>query len=347
MGCKMLEGVVFPESMETIRQRAFNSCFGIGSIVCRGTMPPRIESGAFDGVAKDNFTVEVPSSAVAHYQTAQGWCDFKRIAAHHELTCSPSVACALSTEHKQTVTVNAEGEWEVASKPDWCEVSPMSGNKKTNVTITIKATAKSSGSDRNGKVVFRLKDKDYTHECSVSQYGYQYGEDEWVTLQKATRGNRGGINIVLLGDGYDANEIASGEYLKVMNQEKEWTKFPVLHFDMSELKNCTNIQSMRNILSDMIARYEEQFGAVKMIEEEGARFRRLLEHIYSSTGKQVVVLIDEYDAPMMRYLYDEKMRESVRSLLRGFYQIIKSGAAYLRFVFITGVTKFSQLSIFS
>ena len=173
MGCKMLEGVVFPESMETIRQRAFNSCFGIGSIVCHGTMPPRIESGAFDGVAKDNFTVEVPSSAVAHYQTAQGWCDFKRIAAHHELTCSPSVACALSTEHKQTITVNAEGEWEVASKPDWCEVSPMSGNKKTNVTITIKATAKSSGSKRDGKVVFRLKDKDYTHECSVSQYGYQ------------------------------------------------------------------------------------------------------------------------------------------------------------------------------
>ena len=221
-GCKMLEGIVFPESMETIRQRAFEGCFGIGSIVCRGNMPPRIESDAFEGVAKDNFTVEVPVSAVAHYQTAPGWCDFKRIAAHHELTCSPSVACALSTEHKQTVTVNAEGEWEVASKPDWCEVSPMSGNKKTNVTITIKATAKSFGSDRNGKVVFRLKDKDYTHECSVSQYGYQYGEDEWITLQKATHGNRGGINIVLLGDGYDAKAIASGDYLKVMKQEMEY-----------------------------------------------------------------------------------------------------------------------------
>lgn len=116
-GCKMLEGVVFPESMETIRQRAFAECFGIGSIVCRGTMPPRIEREAFDGVAKDNFTVEVPVSAVASYQTAQGWCEFKRIAAHHELTCRPSVACALSTEHKQTITVQAEGEWEVVSKP--------------------------------------------------------------------------------------------------------------------------------------------------------------------------------------------------------------------------------------
>lgn len=71
-GCKMLEGVIFPESMETIRQRAFAECFGIGSIVCRGTMPPRIEREAFDGVARNNFTVEVPVSAVASYQTAQG-----------------------------------------------------------------------------------------------------------------------------------------------------------------------------------------------------------------------------------------------------------------------------------
>lgn len=220
-GCKMLEGVVFPESMETIRQRAFAECFGIGSIVCRGTMPPRIEREAFDGVARDNFTVEVPVSAVASYQTAQGWCEFKRIAAHHELTCRPSVACALSTEHKQTITVQAEGEWEVASKPSWCDVSPMSGNKKTEVTLTIKAMAKGSGNDRNGKVVFRLKGKDYTHECSVAQYGYQYGENEWLTLQKATRGHRGGINIVLLGDGYDAEDIASGEYLKTMKQQMD------------------------------------------------------------------------------------------------------------------------------
>ena len=221
-GCKMLEGIVFPESMETIRSGAFNECYGIGSIVCRSTMPAYIESGAFDGVPKDNFTVEVPASAVTHYQTASGWRDFKRIAAHHELTCRPSVACALSTEHKQTLTVNAEGEWEVASKPDWCEVSPMSGNKKTEVTLTVKAMAKATGSNREGKVVFRLKDNEYTHECSVTQYGYEYGEDEWVTLQKATRGNRGGINIVLLGDGYDASDIASGEYLKTVRQEMDY-----------------------------------------------------------------------------------------------------------------------------
>ncbi|MDY5685789.1 MAG: leucine-rich repeat protein, partial [Prevotella sp.] len=219
--CHHIEGIVLPANMETINSGAFSDCYGIGSIVCKGTLPSYVKSGAFDGVPKDNFTVEVPEPSVAQYQTTAGWNEFKRIAAHHELVCRPSVACALATEHKQTLVINAEGEWEVESKPDWCDVSPMSGNKKSEVTLTINAMA-NNGSSREGKVVFRLKDKDYTHECSVSQYGYEYGEDQWLTLQKATKGRNGGINIVLLGDGYSAKEIADGSYLKAIKQEMEY-----------------------------------------------------------------------------------------------------------------------------
>ena len=220
-GCSKIEGLVLPANLETIYSNAFKNCFGIGSIVCKGAEPAYVKSGAFDGVPKDNFTVEVPESSVAQYQTTAGWNEFKRIAAHHELVCRPSIACALATEHKQSLIVDAEGEWEVASKPDWCEVSPASGNKKTKVTLTINAMAK-NGSSREGKVVFRLKDEDYTHECRVSQYGYAYGEDQWLTLQKATKGKKGGINIVLLGDGYDAKSIADGSYLRTMKQEMEY-----------------------------------------------------------------------------------------------------------------------------
>lgn len=226
--CRSLEGLIFPESLENIRWEpswtddggAFQNCYGINSIICKGTMPPHVYIQVFDSVAKDNFTLEVPESAISQYQSSPGWCDFKRIAAHHELVCRPSVACALSTQHKQKLVINAEGEWEVASKPSWCEVSPASGNKKTEVTLTIKGMAITSG-NREGKVVFRLKNKDYTHECSVSQYGYKYGEDEWITLQKATKGRNGGINIVLLGDGYNAKNIADGDYLKHIKQEVE------------------------------------------------------------------------------------------------------------------------------
>lgn len=220
-GCTGIEGIVIPAGIENIRSGAFNNCFGIGSIVCKGEMPARVESGAFNGVAKDNFTLEVPESAVAQYQTAPGWNEFKRIAAHHELVCRPSTACAINTEHKQTLIVDAEGEWEVASKPDWCELSQTSGGNKTEITLTIKSMAKGSG-DRTGEIVFKLKNEDYTHTCTVNQYDYEYGEDEWLTLQKATRGNNGGINIVILGDGYDAKDISSGDYLTNIKQEVEY-----------------------------------------------------------------------------------------------------------------------------
>ena len=70
--------------------------------------------------------------------------------------------------------------------------------------------------------MFRLKDKDYTHSCHVTQYGYQYAEDEVLELQKATKGNNGGINIVILGDGYDAKDIANGSYLQDMRLQIEY-----------------------------------------------------------------------------------------------------------------------------
>lgn len=226
--CRSLEGVIFPEALENIQYNtnwgddggAFQNCFGIGKIVCKGYIPAYVQSGVFDGVAKDNFTLEVPETAVAQYQAAPGWCEFKRIAAHHELVCRPSVASALGSEHKQTLVINSEGEWEVASKPDWCELSQNSGNKKTEVTLTIKKFDNTEGM-REGDVVFRLKGKDYTHQCHVRQHGYQYAEDEYLTLQTATKGKNGGINLVFLGDGYDSNDISAGNYLKDIKEGVE------------------------------------------------------------------------------------------------------------------------------
>ena len=218
--CSGIEKLVFSKNIESIGATAFQNCFGVGSIVCESEMPPYLLPDVFDGVAKDNFVLEVPESAVAQYQTAPGWSDFKRIAAHHELVCRPSVACALSTGHKQTLVIDAEGDWEVASIPDWCELSQNSGSKKTELTLTIKAGSKTES--REGDVVFRLKDKDYTHSCHVTQYGYEYGEDEFLTLQTATKGLRGGINLVFLGDGYDAKQISDGTYLADIKEQVEY-----------------------------------------------------------------------------------------------------------------------------
>ena len=261
--CRSIEGLILPAGLENIRYEesyyedggAFEGCYGIGSIVCKGEIPPYVQSGAFNGVAKDNFTLEVPKSAIHQYQTAAGWCDFKRIAAHHELVCRPSIACALATEHKQTLIVNSEGEWEVASKPDWCELSQTSGNKKTELTLTIKQMAKGSA-DRKGEIVFRLKGKDYTHKCTVTQKDYEYDEDQWLDLQTATKGNNGGINIVFIGDGYDANDIASGQYLKDMKDGMEY------FFDIEPYKTY---RDYFNVLTAFALSTESGVGTVNTI----------------------------------------------------------------------------------
>lgn len=137
------------------------------------------------------------------------------------------------------------------------------------------------------------------------------------------------------------------EGLKVMEFEKEWKTYPVLHFDMSEMRNCTTLQDVSDVLDAVLAKYEMQYGTSKQINVFGSRFDQLIRHIHDSLGKKVVVLIDEYDTPLMRNLYNDSMLEGIRTMLRGFYQTVKLDGAYLRFVFITGVTKFSQLSIFS
>ncbi len=225
--CRSIEGLVFPESLENIRYEAafgdmggaFSNCFGIGSIVCKGTMPPYVQAGAFNGVAKDNFTLEVPESAIQQYQAAPGWSDFKRIAAHRELVCRPSIANAINTRCTRDLVIDAEGEWEVESMPDWCSLSQTSGNKKTELVLTINQM--SGETSRTGEIVFKLKDQDYRHTCTVSQYDYEYAEDEVITMQKATRGNRGGINLVFLGDGFDAKDISEGEYMAAMQEQVE------------------------------------------------------------------------------------------------------------------------------
>lgn len=220
--CRFLESLVISENLEILQSTAslgvFDNCTGIGSIVCKGTTPPYIQSGVFNGVPKDNFAVEVPESALAQYQAAPGWNEFKRIVVHRELVCRPALACAINTECTRKLVLNAEGDWEVESKPDWCKLSAMSGNKKTELTLTF-SEMPSGSAQRSGEIVFRLIGKDYTSKCSVAQYDYKYAEDEVITLHKATRGNNGGINLVFLGDGYDAKDISDGTYMKDMEEQ--------------------------------------------------------------------------------------------------------------------------------
>lgn len=217
--CRSLEGVIFPEGLESIRYEptyfedggAFQDCFGINKIVCKGSIPPYVQDGAFHGVAKDNFTVEVPENAVVKYQAEAGWKDFKRISAYRNLVIRPNIATAINTSVTRDLVLNADDEWVVESQPDWVTLDRTSGKGKTELKLTFSQMP--GGYDREGDLVFKLKDKDYRTTCHLTQYDYQYAEDEVLTLQSASKGN-GKINVVILGDGYNAKDVSEGNLLK-------------------------------------------------------------------------------------------------------------------------------------
>lgn len=128
--------------------------------------------------------------------------------------------------------------------------------------------------------------------------------------------------------------------------ETEWVKYPVLRFDMSNLKNMT-IERLNAELDSMIKAYEAIYGEGNTALSFGGRLRNLIEKAYAQTGQKVVLLIDEYDAPMLDAFHDKEKLSEVRNILRNFYGPIKICDAQLRFGFITGITKFSQMGIFS
>ena len=128
--------------------------------------------------------------------------------------------------------------------------------------------------------------------------------------------------------------------------EKDWTEYPVLRFDMSLAKHQSKEDLPRYLLY-IIESNERKFGLTSDLTDPNLRLTNLIQRAYELTGKQVVVLIDEYDAPLLDVAHEKTQLDDLRQIMRNFYSPLKACDKYLKFVFITGITKFSQLSIFS
>ena len=137
------------------------------------------------------------------------------------------------------------------------------------------------------------------------------------------------------------------EGLKVMELEKEWKRYPVLHIDVSMAKGRENIEELRNALLRQLEPLCNVYGANPKELTPGEVFEGLIRRAHEQTGEQVVVVIDEYDAPLLDVLHEEEQLSGFRRVMQEFYQCLKAREAMIRFCFITGITKFSQLSIFS
>ena len=221
-GCS-IPSIELPSTIHTINQRAFYKCFSLSSIISHAVEPPSVMPRAFDGVAKDNFTVEVPVQSVTRYKTESGWSDFRRIAAYYDFSVSRDRIRALNAAESRTLTLRAPANfnWSIERKPDWVTVTPSSGTGKAEITVSVDQMSRTidkfevsedytNYAGRSGEIVFRLEDKDYTCTLDVEQYDADYSDGEVMTLNTATKGP--GIDIVFIGDGYDAKDIAKGTF---------------------------------------------------------------------------------------------------------------------------------------
>lgn len=145
---------------------------------------------------------------------------------------------------------------------------------------------------------------------------------------------------------YFAGEKELFEGLKIMSLEQEWKKYPVLHFDLSGAKHLP-VQGVRDELGRLVEEYERVYGANASETSPGMRFAGLVNRAFEQTSMQVAVIIDEYDAPLLDVLHEDDALQEKREVMQEFYQRLKMLEPKIKFCFITGITKFSQLSIFS
>ena len=134
--------------------------------------------------------------------------------------------------------------------------------------------------------------------------------------------------------------------LAIEKMEKEWTEYPVLHFDLSGGKHMEKEQ-LEDYLDYILKEQEKKWGIANPPKGANNRLNELITTAYNVSGKQVVVLIDEYDAPMLDVVHEEESLIILRNIMRNFFSPLKMCEPKLRFVFLTGITKFSQVSIFS
>lgn len=139
-------------------------------------------------------------------------------------------------------------------------------------------------------------------------------------------------------------ELFKGLYIDRV--EETWTSYPVLRFDMSMAKHGDE-ERLKRSLGYMLQREEQKWDIISPKLDVNERLQDLIMTVHRKTGKKVVVLIDEYDAPLLDVMHQTDVMNELRQIMRNFYSPLKSCDPYLHFVFITGITKFSQLSIFS
>ena len=148
-------------------------------------------------------------------------------------------------------------------------------------------------------------------------------------------------------DSYFRGEKELFEGLKIMDYEQEWESYPVIHLDLSMAKGQGTAEALKAKLMLLLEDLAEQYGRNEAEVTPGGLLAGIIKRANRQTGKQVAVMIDEYDAPLLEVLHEDTILNGMRTVMQEFYQPLKANEALIKFCFITGITRLSQLNIFS
>jgi hypothetical protein len=175
-------------------------------------------------------------------------------------------------------------------------------------------------------------------------YKLTHGDYKFVFLSRPRRFGKS-LLVDTLACYFEAQkELFTG--LAIERLETKWTKYPVLHFSFGDVKGF-NMSELKSSMELQLEDYERLYGVNEKDESLSIRFSRVIKRAYEQTGQQVVILIDEYDAPLLEVLTMPEKLDVVRNYMRNFYSRIKTNDRYIRFAFMTGISTFSQLGMFS
>ncbi len=191
----------------------------------------------------------------------------------------------------------------------------------------------------------KLREGNYVYADKTGLiYRLVHGASNYIFLSRPRRFGKSLLTSTLRSYFEGRKELFKG--LAIEKLEREWTSYPVLHFDMSTAKHMDK-ERLLSELERKLSGYEETYGRDESAVYTNQRLESLIKRACEQTGQKVVVLIDEYDAPLLDVVHEEKDLPVLRNVMRNFYSPLKACDPFLRFVFLTGITKFSQLSIFS
>ena len=191
----------------------------------------------------------------------------------------------------------------------------------------------------------KIREKDYLY-IDKTQYIVDFREKQmsYVFLSRPRRFGKSLFASTLQAYFEGRKELFEG--LAIADYEKDWVKHPVFHFDLSGAKHM-DAEQLERYLADMLEEQETIWGYKTHQVDANLRLKDLVKKAYEQTGEKAVVIIDEYDAPLLDVVHEKENLQPLRRIMQNFYSPLKMLDPYLEFTFITGITKFSQLSIFS